>query len=228
MFFLEGEKGPQLNHLWSLAVEEQFYLIWPFIIFFISNKILPYLLLILIALSIGIKTYWWKIMGIEFLTLCHFDTLSFGALLAYLIKFKAIDKNKAISKLITAPFFLIILVIIALLSTTYLPKGNPLPYLSILALSGGLVYGCFVNYKGWLGRLFDWKFFIYLGKISYGIYLFHKPIPYFIRILLDNLALDVNPLLLFSLSLGLTLLLAHLSYQFMESKFIQLKARFDS
>ena len=75
--------GP--NHFWSLAVEEHFYLFWPFIIFFFSRKNLVRITFGIILFAMVLRAF---MLGdgysVFIFTFTRFDTLAIGALLAVL------------------------------------------------------------------------------------------------------------------------------------------------
>ncbi len=81
LFFQEGFLSGHLNHLWSLAVEEQFYLVWPWFVLFVPRPWLSRLILLGLVFALVCKSTWeWE--HIRMLPTSHFDTLGGGALLA--------------------------------------------------------------------------------------------------------------------------------------------------
>lgn len=223
LFFKEGMKGVQLNHLWTLAVEEQFYLFWPWLILFIPNKRLIYILLIIIPLALFFKSFS-DIRGLRMLTVSHFDTLGSGALIALLLKEKAEQFILFVNRIKALTIFTsLALLIIGTLSS--LP-----PFLTlvlVLALSISLLIGCYYNFNGIFGKILNTSQLKYLGMISYGLYLYHKPIPYFIKLFNIKMQIHANNFILFTISIILTIIIAHLSYNLLEKRFLKLKDKFD-
>jgi len=223
LFFREGMKGIQINHLWTLAVEEQFYLFWPWVLIYISNNRLIRILMIIIPLTMLFKSFF-DMDDSRMLTLAHFDTLGSGALMALLIK-----ENR--EQLLLFLNKIKILTIIIPLLILIVGTGYELPYfitvLAVLILSTSMVNGCHYNFTGIFGRVLDLTFLKYLGKISYGLYLYHKPIPYFVKLVAGKSHIYINNIVLFLLSIILTISISHLSFLILEKRFLKLKNKFD-
>ncbi len=223
LFFKEGLKGVQLNHVWTLAVEEQFYLFWPWLLIYISNKRLINGLLIIIPLTLLFKSFL-SIEGLRMLPISHFDTLGGGALVALLIKEKGqqfflfLDRIK----LITILSSLILLAISTLYSIS-----NFFVVLSIFVLSISLLIGCYYSFNGVIGQILNISKLKYLGKISYGLYLYHKPVPYLVKLFISKTHIQISNYILFILSILITIIIAHLSYNLLEKRFLKLKDKFD-
>ena len=220
-FFFWSERGyfnsdsllKPLIHTWSLAVEEQFYIFFPIFLFFLRNKIsLFYILLVLsFFISLGLSYY---------LTLLHFETAFYlifarayeiilGSFAAILLK-----KNKfVIQKSIYADFFsaaglsFIIFSIINFDSKTLFPYVN-----SLFPTFGSFLFIIFSQHSFLIKKIFSTKGLVFLGLISYSLYLWHQPIFALAKKL--NKFND-NTLLLISLSLALS----YFSYRYIEKPF---------
>jgi peptidoglycan/LPS O-acetylase OafA/YrhL len=68
---------------------------------------------------------------------------------------------------------------------------------------------------------------VHAGLISYGIYLYHKPVISAIGIVLSQTGLSLHPAVKLVLALTATCLIAEISYRFLERRFLRLKDRFD-
>ncbi|MFM9006724.1 MAG: hypothetical protein ACKOSR_14680, partial [Flavobacteriales bacterium] len=98
---------------------------------------------------------------------------------------------------------------------------------AIFAFAICLVIGCCYEFTGIAGNILNHSKLHYLGKISYGLYLYHKPIPYFIQLVLSKTNLHIHNLILLLISIALTIAVAHLSFRFLEMPFLKFKERFD-
>jgi peptidoglycan/LPS O-acetylase OafA/YrhL len=169
-----------VSHLWSLAVEEQFYLVWPWVILFIPRQHL--LTSILVFIGIGVLSEY---------TLCDnnyanfsymlpftcFASFGLGALLSFLLVFHKNHLPKAY-RLLT-----LVAVACSLLLLGFITRGYPL-LLPIRTVHSLLALWLIAHVmltrernqpQGWL---LDNRVLAFIGKISYGMYLFHVPLGY--------------------------------------------------
>ena len=169
----------RLSHLWSMAVEQQFYLLWPFIIVLLPRKWVPYA----IVLFIGVGLYSQRVLPkngfTPVLPQTCFDALGLGALLAWLI----IEKARYFDKVYRG---LCVLALVGLgLMVGDIAFGiNPhLNQRTLIACVVVWLIGYFVSLGdkegGVLNAVFTSKPLIFIGKISYGIYLYHLTVLYF-------------------------------------------------
>jgi peptidoglycan/LPS O-acetylase OafA/YrhL len=170
-----------LSHLWSLGVEEQFYLLWPLLIFFTPWRWLRGLFIITILSSIVFKVILFCFFPnpyMNMLPLSAFDVFGMGALLAYL-PFSAVPAWT--SKVSLSAFF----IVCAALSVLALSIAS-FNLLFNVFYSGCAVVIIFKSQKGFtgiFGKFLDFRAFQYLGKISYGLYIYHSFMPWLLRCL---------------------------------------------
>ena len=250
------------GHLWSLAVEEQFYLIFPFIVYWLDIKTLKKVVLAIIIICPLIRL-WAALIGVhlvsdrfwlgEFMytnTFCQADALATGALLAiFPIKIRFPYRN----------FFLVTITCLAvgLICLFFLRKAG---YFLVEAKSLGFNFPGFwfdektpwflINIRAFyqyslvnllafvliapatlnkplFPKLFNSKPVSYVGRISYGIYLFHNPMIAFFMIGATFFGgwykITANPLInlgIFLVYLIIVISLAHISYRYFERKII--------
>jgi peptidoglycan/LPS O-acetylase OafA/YrhL len=233
-FFKIGNFDSHFSHLWSLGVEEQFYLIWPFLIIFLQKKALPFLFSFLILLAVFANAFYHKVPLFRNLTFSNFHTLGIGALFAYYHiekpkwkLFEAIIQYKTIFALIALVFFIGLLNLHLPINTFFLEilKESLLAIvcLALLLLS---IYGWVAPFS----ILTRSKIVKYIGKISYGIYLFHLPLPALYVLICTRIgieyAIPTSVITSFILYTVLSIIAASISYHFFELKFLRIKNRF--
>jgi peptidoglycan/LPS O-acetylase OafA/YrhL len=175
--FAAGEWPGSISHFWSLAVEEQFYLVWPWLLVFAPRAwIVPG---IAISIAIGPAFRWWlaeqgyRESMIAVLTPGCLDSLGIGALLAVLRPAAAAGPSFRPVILTTA-----VLPLAAIQAAQALGAAVPPWLVAIKGTLLGCVFGWLViraaaGFEGTVGRLLSSAPVVYIGRISYGVYLAH-------------------------------------------------------
>ena len=227
--------------LWSLAIEEQFYLVWPVVVLLCSARTLVIVCLGLLATAPVIRAVLalWEFEPIvSFVsTVARMDSLALGALLALLARTEAgLDRAHRWGRRL-APPSLGVLVWLALPHATLEwkdPWTSTVGFSLVALLSGALLVTALRGEPdGWVRRVFEAGAMRTLGKYSYALYLLHGPAGTAVKYLYDW---DSVPLLmgaalprtlLFSLVAALvSLFLAWLSWHLLERHFLALQSLF--
>ncbi len=228
-----------IGHFWSLCVEEQFYLVWPWVVFTVrKRRPLLYLCLAIFVLSplvrIGLMRAFPISVGlINQITPLSLDGFLLGGLGALLLRgSSAATVQKAGPWLLWGAFALLLLARFA--NALFSLPGDPLalqarwllgsgfPVMQIASL--GLILAC-LNRRFWVARICSLSPVRALGRISYGFYVFHD-IPHALYLHLGKvlkLPFACTVLLAFVATLGISTL----SYFLLERPFLRLKTRFE-
>jgi len=229
-----NEPNPLL-HTWSLAVEEQFYLIWPWLILFINKKYLKYVFIG--AICIGLVSKYVELYMLHhsaYMVTSCFDSFGVGALYAYL----RLDNAKCQKFEHTFKILFPLMLFIAW-------KANPVGGLPVMVIYSkfvesaiGLAMIMFVihNRSAFINKfILENKALNFIGKISYGIYLYHYPLGHSYDSFIVNFA-QTHPgvpaiftSFYFSYCIKLILLItiSALSYRLIEQPILRLKKKFE-
>jgi peptidoglycan/LPS O-acetylase OafA/YrhL len=224
------EFSPYLAHSWSLAVEEQFYLLWPLLVCVMGRRGVVPLAVALGAVSVGARAsgyHWW-------LLLARGDGLALGALLAALLPDGGREDSgpaRWARPLLSASGLVSLVYLITLtatggMSTVNVPRW---PALTVLAVNvfGASIVGLVLRHEGGTSlRLLRSRWLVKLGTLSYGLYMYH-----FVIILLSDdaaraLGMGGRPFWREALTAGVIYGLAALSWRYFESPLLRLKDRF--
>ncbi len=172
--FITHGWGPYAVHLWTLAVEEQFYIIWPWIVLFIPTRLLPrvFALMVLGGVVFRVSFLFFAPQVPQFPMLVQMpacmDAFAAGALLAY-YHFLGYEQNSWLKRasLFAIPFWIL------LIMTHHHRMFIGLDRLFIAFFSLTLIDIANRGYKGFLKLFLENSIVQYLSKISYGIYLYH-------------------------------------------------------
>ncbi len=218
-----------LSILWSVCVEEQFYLVVPLLIAVIKPWLRIPLVVALMAGSIGYRAYCARHYGsqlmIVFNSLAQFDTLLAGVLLALVIR---PDRDRPrLEWALTVLQWPLYAVSAWVISMPRLGQGDPYhrawDFVWVWLCGVGIVLVA-VEGRGWLGKALAYSRLVWLGKISYGLYMYHEIILWLRGRIEPFLPWFPNKDELLSIAcLALVIAAAALSYRHYESRFLELK-----
>lgn len=216
---------------WSVAVEEQYYLLWPLFFYaFGKSRFFP----AFIGISIFLSEYYFSQSSSGAVRYFHFFSnfrfLAFGAFLAWIAYFHTGKIEARFAK--CSPLVLMLIYGTGLvLLFFHKPLSSISLYLSYILHFVPILFFGFVILEQNFSKNSSFKIskvpvLTWLGKISYGMYLIHMIGIYFVLALFPR-GTDYY-LLKILFSIILTIFISHLSYNFLESYFLKLKSRFSS
>jgi peptidoglycan/LPS O-acetylase OafA/YrhL len=221
-----------LTHAWSLSIEEQFYLLWPVIL---VGALALWRRRGALAVALGIVT------AVPLLRLVEWDgetstmvrmyqaldtradSLLIGCTLAILLTNNAWLRG---TRSLVLRFALVPAVLVVVLSLMLAYEFRPWVFLggyTLFALATAVVLYNLVTWRPpVLAPLLELRPMVYIGRISYGLYLWHFPIYIILRSEVES------GLIVALVGLLLTFAVAALSYRYVEQPFLRLKKRFDA
>jgi peptidoglycan/LPS O-acetylase OafA/YrhL len=216
---------PPLGHTWSLAVEGQFYLIWPLLVlFFLRKGIRPRTAMIVLTIAILAVMVWrallWQQSGVYFevfpRTDARADTLLLGALAS--VAWRNGYVNAKYVRLLSVPALAALVVIsftIDLRDDAMYQWGY-----AVSALASAVLVLALLDADWWLGKALSLRTAVYLGNISYSLYLWHVPVLFAVGyVLADNPAIGAV-----AAAIG-SLIAAAISWRWVEKPALSLKVR---
>jgi peptidoglycan/LPS O-acetylase OafA/YrhL len=235
--FEPSRSGHALNHLWSLAVEEQFYLVWPLVILLLRKPkyllvLISFVLLAVMALRFIIWTYQLKELAYYNLyTFTRIDGLCIGCMVALIhrINFNFLNKNTAIVVFTLAGMNFLFYFFNRYYDFSF-PYLAIVGYTTFAAVFGILVHEAVTDNKV-INFIFTNRVLSFFGKISYGFYVFHWPVFLCLSPFLKSYAAEILPAAYVSITTAIAataigLLISIVSYYTFEAYFLRLKKYF--
>jgi peptidoglycan/LPS O-acetylase OafA/YrhL len=222
---LGGIPGSGLSHLWSLSVEEQFYLAWPAVLLLTLRARVPAVLIMMgsalvvvvsAALPLILDGDWARFYyGTDF----RLQGLMLGSLLAQLYVAGVVNVNVTGSllfrvALVQAVLFLTLVILLGRNEAAVLFYGG---HTLVAICSAILITGALFVEKNVLATTLSNSVLVYIGKRSYALYLWHAAINVWLQ------SIDAVPH--FLLTVALSFLAAELSFRLVESPALRLKSR---
>jgi peptidoglycan/LPS O-acetylase OafA/YrhL len=211
--------GP-LGTTWSLAIEEQFYLVWPLMVRFCTQAQLRRIATIMIVLAVPL-TYYLSSHHFQIYSnvFCRQVGLMAGALLALLLRK---ENFEPLRHLRTAWIMFAVTLSIAFVSEHF--EARWLAFTMVALAAASFIFLSLYSEQRWLQAVLRNRFLIYSGIISYGLYLTHKiPVDLLQTFHLDRHAIYILPLMFVG-----SFAMATASWFLLERPFLQMKRKFVS
>ena len=230
---------PGLGHFWTLAIEEQFYLVWPLIVFLLPPRHLLWTcvfgcsvvcVLRPILLANGVDEW-----AVRHFTFTRIDTMLYGAIAAVVIR------EPGLLAMATRHSRKIISLLLAVIAMTAwfadgLAFGNRLIQIFVypslgMAFALGIMLAASRDLHGMPVQQLSGRFLTTLGKYSYAMYVFHWPIVHLARAIVNRLFIPprivpyeaFDSVLITILTIAITLPLSMLSWSLYERRWLSLK-----
>jgi peptidoglycan/LPS O-acetylase OafA/YrhL len=231
-FAVHGYADTAAALLWSVAIEEQFYVVWPLVIRLASPPRLPAVFAALLVVGPATRAYLATggipHPGIWCNTFARLDPIALGGILALAFHRRPFTLSRAKRAALVAAGVLGIVATVRLVPLATNPPRLALAgAYSVVALCTGLILVAALGAQE--GTWLSARPIVYLGRISYGLYVFHQ-----LALRLVGLPLGIfrsmpgpgTTLGWIVGSFGLTVVMAAVSYRLLEKPFLRLKTRF--
>ena len=227
--FILGNALPFLAHYWSLGVEEQFYLFFPQIAKLPNRRLLKIAFILIITL-LCLKFIFWMLerkFAIELpflvISVTRFNIMLTGVIGAILYYNKTDLFIRFATHKITqfSSWLCIFLIAINKFHIASVIDQDLIAVISVFIIIGQITKrNHIINLEN---KLCD-----FIGKISYGIYVIHPLLIFFYQKLLGRFNSDsiLNYLIIYFFIISTTIMIAYISYEFYEKKFLKMKAKF--
>jgi peptidoglycan/LPS O-acetylase OafA/YrhL len=217
LIYSRGQWPGAVSHFWSLAVEEQFYLIWPLLALSIPIRSLPWLIAAMVPIApLTLLLTGDPMAGV--LPISCVDALGMGALLA-------IPASRRYAA--AAGLWIGVPLLIGTIAIRWFLAGYRLDValgFGVALASAWAVSGAADGFGGRVGAFLEWRPLIYLGTISYGVYVYHALMPYALARLFPVWTYPTGQR--FVILAASTIAIASLSYRLLEAPILAYKKRY--
>jgi len=226
--------GVYTAHLWSLAVEEQFYLVWPWLMLFVRRDYIPVTILIFILTGSISQLFITDHFGYLTTYTC-LDAFGLGALLSWVYTYKPqyLEKTSRLLNYIVFVTLVIVLLWVFGIISVVMPTRTMLSLFALWIINY-IVLNTQNEKKLRFSFLLNNSKLVFIGKISYGIYLYHFYVPFlayrfldYLQQLLPNFLKPYGFILYVIGIFGATIFFSWLSWRFVEMPIMGFKKYFE-
>lgn len=210
-FDAAAEEKPLL-HTWSLAVEEQYYVLFPIFLIlawrFGKNRVF-WVIVVMAAISLLLSEWGWRNRATDnfYLTPTRAWELFAGSIAAFIVQKQGVQKNNLLATLGLAAI---------IFSIFFYDETTPFPSVyALVPVLGVVLLVLYAEKETVAAKLLSTKGFVGVGLISYSAYLWHQPLFAFTRLR----SLEHPSVLLMFLLCFVTLVLAYFSWRYIEKPF---------
>lgn len=220
-----------LAPVWSLAIEEQFYLTFPLIVRVLSRRGLTIALVAMIIIAPIIRfitmEMWPDHERVQYLfTLCRIDTIAIGCLLAVVIRTVNVDKWREPAKFVAVGLLPSIIVLAIASRLDRRSEFDRVFGYTIVAIGCAAIVSLVILSRDQRSTFpLRMKWLTYLGKLCFGLYLLHRPADTIVTALAHRFHFDRELWLLIP-KIGVAIAFASISWRFIERPFLKLKSKF--
>lgn len=219
-----GETSAPFNHLWSLSVEEQFYIFWPFVILLTPKRFIKVVIIGFIIGSIAFSVSNMLFFHVKYASYMHLvscvQALGLGGLLAYYQR----EQPEKLAFAKEHNTLLLLGCILCILCTIAFYKRVPVLFSFTRTSNAFLTFFILVRLtmmplNNVFGKVMQWGWLQLLGRISYGVYLYHN----LIKVILEPYFRGTSAAIKFPLYSLVTIGIAYLSFIVIERPINRLK-----
>lgn len=229
-----GKDSVPMDIAWSLAIEEQFYLVFPFIVWHLRRRNLVRALVLSVLLAPVLRTLTWWFSGGDpqgpyVLPWCRMDSLTMGGLLVFVLRDGSDSLKRSLSQA-AIPLSVGALALLLSFKRGTLPLDS-LGYSLTAAATGAWLVRVLSGDAPLFSKILRNRILMHIGKVSYGLYLLHvlvrfafmsSPVGTYFADYREDLGLG---LLRLTILIGLSLLAATASWTYFERPVLKLKNR---
>ena len=215
--------------LWSLAVEEHFYVLFPLLVLMTGlawKRLHHAIIAILIAVPLWRLFQYFNYSGPVdeynyMITFARIDSIAWGCLLTVSLHKSGIESLKRLVGILPMVFAVFVLL------ATFLVRDDMFRWVLRFSIQGAAIYVLVLNLYylaslRWVFKILDFKPLVWIGMTSYALYLWHLPIYDFIHYSQDASVFSI------ALTIGISLFATAFSFYIVEKPFMKLRKKFGS